>query len=79
MIQQTWGARVYDYDAQEYKNHQFRTMFKYVNRLCASNALAAFGGGAFLGVAFGGFGIVPLLSGSGAVAYSLYNKYVRGT
>ena len=77
MLQQTWGARVYDYDAQEYKNHQFRTMFKYVNRLCASNALAAFGGGAFLGVAFGGFGIVPLLSGSGAVAYSnKLTKYV---
>lgn len=79
MIQQTWGARVYDYDAQEYKNHQFRTLFKYVNRLCASNALAAFGGGCFVGTAFGGFGIVPLIGGTGALTYSLYKKYVKGS
>lgn len=79
MIQQTWGSRVYDYDAQEYKNHQFGTMFKYLNRLCASNALAAFGGGCFVGVAFGGFGIVPLVSGPLALAYSLYKKYAQHT
>ena len=79
MIQQTWGARVYDYDAQEYKNHQFGTLYEYVKRLCASNALAAFGGGCFVGTALGGFGVVPLFGGTLALAHSLYKKYVKGS
>lgn len=78
MLQQTWGKRVYDYDAQEYKGGQFRTLFEYVDQLCCSNALAAVGAGAFVGVAFGGFSTVPIVACStAALARAIYNR-VRG-
>lgn len=74
MIQQTLGKTVYDYDTQEYKNGQFRIMFEYLIRLCGSNALAAAGGAAFVGVAFGGFGLIPLIAAPTAFVASLTHK-----
>jgi hypothetical protein len=75
MLNQTFGKRVYDFDTEEYKNAQFRTMWAYMQRLMATNALAALGGGCFCGVALGGFGLVPLITGSLALAASLAKKY----
>lgn len=76
MLQQTFGKRVYDYDAQEYKGGQFRTLFNYVDQLCCSNALAAVGAGAFVGVAFGGFSTFPIVACSVAtLARSIYNRW----
>jgi hypothetical protein len=67
MLQQTWGKRVYDFDAEEYKGGQFRTLFNYCRNLWASNALAAAGAGAFVGLAFGGFSPV-FLAGCGTIS-----------
>lgn len=76
MLQQTFGKRVYDYDAQEYKGGQFRTLFNYVDQLCCSNALAAVGAGAFVGVAFGGFSTFPIVACSAAtLGRSIYNRW----
>lgn len=76
MLQQTFGRRVYDYDAQEYKGGQFRTLFNYVDQLCCSNALAAVGAGAFVGVAFGGFSTFPIVACSAAtLGRSIYNRW----
>ena len=75
MLQQTFGKRIYDNDAQEYRGGQFRTMFDFVNRLCASNMLAGVGAGAFLGVAFGGFSPFSIIGCSTlALAWSIYQK-----
>lgn len=40
MLQERYGDRVYDYDTQEYKNGQFRVMFKYLSELMMNNLLA---------------------------------------
>lgn len=69
MLQQTWGKRVYDFDAQEYKGAQFRTLFNYCRNLWASNALAAAGAGAFIGLAFGGFSPI-FLAGCGTISFA---------
>lgn len=75
MLQQTWGKRVYDYDAQEYKGGQFRTLFSYLRNLCCSNALAASGMGAFVGFAFGGFSPISIIACSSiSLAASLAHK-----
>ena len=75
MLQQTWGKRVYDFDAQEYKNSQFRTLFKYCVNLSQSSVLASVGAGAFIGLAFGGFAYAPMIACSTiALAYSLMHK-----
>lgn len=75
MLQQTWGKRVYDFDAEEYKGGQFRTLFKYAMNLCCSNALASVGAGAFVGIAFGGFSPITIFGMSTlALAGSLAHK-----
>ena len=68
MLSKIFGKRVYDYDTHEYKNAQFRTMFQYINQLACSNVLATTTGGMFAGLAFGGFGMFPILLGGGASA-----------
>lgn len=39
MLQERYGDRVYDYDTQEYKNGQFRVLFKYLSELMMNNFL----------------------------------------
>ena len=76
MLAQTWGKRIYDFDAREYKNAQFRTLFKYCGNVAASNSLAAVGAGAFVGLAFGGFAFTPIFGCSvGALAYNIYKRF----
>ena len=75
MLQQTWGKRVYDFDAEEYKGAQFRTLFNYVRNVACANALSSIGAGAFVGLAFGGFAPVPIIFCSAlSLAYSLQHK-----
>lgn len=75
MLQQTWGKRVYDFDAEEYKGGQFRTLFNYVRNVACANVLSSVGAGAFVGLAFGGFAPVPIIACSAlSLAYSLQHK-----
>lgn len=75
MLQQTWGKRVYDFDAEEYKGGQFRTLFNYVRNVACANVLSSVGAGAFVGLAFGGFAPVPIIACSVlSLAYSLQHK-----
>ena len=75
VLQEIAGNRVYDYDTQELKNNQFANVFKFAHNMAMSSSLGSMGTGAFVGLAFGGFGLFPIVAGASVgIIWRLINK-----
>ena len=70
VIQERFGPRVYDYDTQQYKNGQFRTVFQVIRDLAFNNVILGTGASAAMGAAF--FGPFGLLGGLLGIAMRYY-------
>lgn len=77
MFNRYFGEQVYDYNTRQYKNGEFRTLFKFVLELSQNNLMAGMASGAFTGASFGG-GLGAVIGAAvGASIYS-YNRFKNG-
>lgn len=73
MLSKHFGKMVYDYDLQQYKGGEFRTLAQYIKELSANNLLLSMAVALPIGAAFGGtIGsiIAPVL----ALSFGIYGK-----